>query len=191
MTPASEDVTQLLQQLNAGDPGAIEKLIPLVYNELRHIASRSLRRERGAHTLQTTALVHEAYLRLVGQNKAQWQNRAQFLGIAAQLVRRILVDHARAVNASKRGGSIQKISLDEAFVFSAERPAHILALDEALSRLAVTDARKCRVVELKFFGGLTTEEIAAVLQVSTVTVLREWSVAKAWLHREVARELPL
>jgi RNA polymerase sigma factor (TIGR02999 family) len=188
MAPAPEELTQLLRSYSNGDRAALDKMLPLVYDELRRIASRSLNRERPDHTLQTTALVHEAYLRLVQQDRVQWQNRAQFYAIAASLVRRILVDYARSGRAMKRSGGAQKVPLDEGTVFSPQRPSDVLALDDALNRLGSLDPRKCRIVELKFFGGLTAEEIAEVLQLSAITVLRDWSMARAWLYRELRAE---
>ncbi len=180
------NVTLILQEWSDGDPDAPARLMPLVYAELRRLARDYLRRERSDHTLQPTALVHEAYLRLVDQTRLTWQNRAHFYGIAAQLMRRILVDHARTHGAQKRGGATQKLSLDEARFSPEERPADLLALDEALKALAETDERKARVVELRFFGGLNMEETAEVLQVSEKTIRRDWQMAKLWLHRELA-----
>jgi RNA polymerase sigma factor (TIGR02999 family) len=156
-----------------------------VYDELRKLASRYLRRERSDHTLQTTALVHEAYLKLVDQKGADWQNRVQFFAVAAQLMRRILVDYARSHRASKRGGSLYKVSLDEALVPAEEKDAELLALDEALERLAAIDPQQSRVVELRVFAGLTQEEIAQAMDISPRTVRREWSMAKAWLHQQI------
>ncbi|HSU66653.1 MAG TPA: sigma-70 family RNA polymerase sigma factor, partial [Tepidisphaeraceae bacterium] len=176
MSTEPAEFTQLLLQWSKGDRAALDALVPLVYDELRGIASRSLQRESAGHTLQTTALVHEAYLRLVEQDRVRWQNRTQFFAIAASLVRRILVDHARTGNASKRGGGAQKAPLDEAAIFSPRRPADMLALDDALSELSAMDERKCRIVELKFFGGLTAAEIASVLDLSEATVRRDWSM---------------
>lgn len=179
------DVTQILRDWNR-DEHASEKLMPLVYDELRRLARDYLRRERGDHTLQATALVHEAYLRLVDDQEASWENRAHFYGIAARLMRRILVDHARAHNASKRGGLQQKVMLDEARVVAQSEAPDLVALDGALQNLARTYPRKSEVVELKFFGGLEAKEIAEVLQVSEKTVLRDWSFAKLWLCRELS-----
>jgi len=180
------NVTLILQEWSAGDSDAPARLMPLVYTELRRLARDYLRRERSDHTLQPTALVHEAYLRLVDQTRLTWQNRAHFYGVAAQLMRRILVDHARTHGAQKRGGPTPKLSLDEARFSPEDRPADLLALDEALKALAETDERKARVVELRFFGGLNMEETAEVLQVSEKTVRRDWQMAKLWLHRELA-----
>jgi RNA polymerase sigma-70 factor (ECF subfamily) len=161
-------------------------LLPIVYEELRRQAARYLRRERAGHTLQTTALIHEAYLRLVGQTNVQWQNRAQFFGIAAQLMRRILVDHARTKKRAKRGGSDIRVSLGDAMALSKGQDLDVVALDEALERLAEFDEQQSRIVELRFFSGLTVEETAEVLAISTATVKRDWSVARAWLHREIS-----
>lgn len=185
MTPSPQDVTRLLIDWGHGNPDALDKLMPLVYEELRRLAHRYMSRERPDHTLQTTALVNEAYLRLVNQRDVNWQNRAHFFGIAAQLMRRILVDHARSQSYAKRGGRAHKVGFEEAAVLSPERAADLIGLDEALERLARIDRRKSQVVELRYFGGLTVEEVAEVLRVAPVTVMREWSLAKAWLHREV------
>jgi len=180
-------VTELLTDWSKGDQEALNKLIPLVYDELHKLASRYLRRERPDHTLQTTALVHEAYLKLVDQKDANWQNRVQFFAVAAQLIRRILVDYARRHRASKRGGSYYKVTLDEGLVSSGERDAELFALDEALDRLATFDPQQSRVVELLVFAGLTLEEAAQALNISPRTVRREWSMAKAWLHKEIKK----
>src|SRR5215831_7085684 len=179
------DVTALLGELTKGNPDAGPKLIPLVYGELRRLADSYMRRERTGHTLQTTALVHEAYLKLLGQRSVDWQNRAHFFGIAAQVMRRILIDHARGHVRDKRGGGREAVPLDEALVFSPERSADFLELDSALERLAELDPRQAKIVELRFFGGLTVEEAAEVLGISPKTVKRDWSVAKAWLHGEL------
>ncbi len=186
MASSSDNVTQLLQNWSDGDEEALDRLIPIVYEELRRQAARYLRRERHDHTLQTTALIHEAYLRLIDQQHVRWQNRAHFYGIAAQLMRRILVDHARKGQARKRGGSAVKLPLDEAVVRSKGRDLNLVALDEALARLAAIDERKGRIVELKYFSGLSTEEVAEVLGVSPATVRHDWSLAKAWLRRELS-----
>ena len=178
-------VTDLLVNWGKGDKEALNNLIPLVYDELHKLASRYRRRERPDHTLQTTALVHEAYLKLVDQRKANWENRVQFFAVAAQLMRRILVDYARGHRASKRGGDLCKLSLDEGLVSSEEKDAELLALDEALDKLAVIDSQQSRVVELRVFAGLTLEETAQALNISSRTVRREWGMAKAWLHREI------
>jgi len=179
------DVTALLGELTKGNPEAGPKLIPLVYGELRRMAAGYMRRERTGHTLQATALVHEAYLKLLGQHSVDWQNRAHFFGIAAQVMRRILIDHARGHVRDKRGGGREAVPLDEALVFSPERSSDFLALDSALERLAEVDPRQAKIVELRFFGGLTVEEAAEVLGISPKTVKRDWSVAKAWLHGEL------
>lgn len=179
-----EEVTGLLVAWSQGDSQAYEKLVPLVYAELHRMAHRYMSRERPGHTLQTTALVGEAYLRLVDQ-KVHWQNRAHFFGIAAELMRRILVDHARAHAYTKRGGGAQKIELNEAMLMARDRSAELVALDEALIKLAEFDQRKSRVVELRFFGGLSVEETAEVLEISVNTVKRDWSTARAWLFKAV------
>jgi RNA polymerase sigma-70 factor, ECF subfamily len=179
------DITILLSGLRAGDKSAESKLMPLVYSELLRAARRYMRGERPDHTLQPTALVHEAYLRLVGQREIAWQNRAHFFGVAAQLMRRILVDHARARQAEKRGGDVGMVPLEEAMVFKEEGGPALLALDQALTRLNQFDPRQGRIVELRFFGGLTEEEIAAVLGVSARTIKRDWNVARAWLYNEI------
>lgn len=186
--PASKDVTELLADWSKGDREALNKLIPLVYNELHRLASRYLRRERPDHTLQTTALVHEAYLRLVHEKNVNWQSRVQFFAVASQLMRHILVDYARGHNAAKRGGDYAKVSFDEAMIVSEEKSADLMALDEALNSLAAIDPEQSRVVELRVFGGLTVEETAEALGVSPRTVKREWSMAKAWLHRQITKE---
>ncbi len=180
------DVTRVLNTWRAGDPAAVAQLMPLVYEELRRLARNYLRRERPDHTLQATALVHEAYLRLIDADAVSWQNRAHFYGIAAKLMRRILVDHARARNASKRGGLAEKISLDEAHDLPPAAANDLVALDGALQDLTKSYPRKGQVVELKFFGGLEAKEIAEVLQVSEKTVLRDWQFAKLWLCRELS-----
>ena len=186
MTTPPPQISQLLTAWGNGDQGALGELTPLVYGELRRLAHYYMSRERPGHTFQTTALVHEAYLRLVDQKETHWQNRAHFFGIAAQLMRRILVDHARSHARAKRGGSARNEPLNEAAVLSPERGADVVALDDALKGLAEIDPRKCRVVELRYFSGLTVEETAEVLKVSPITVKRDWSVAKAWLHREIS-----
>ena len=185
--PAPEAVTQLLVQWQQGDAKAIDRLMPLVYAELRAIAGRYLARESPGHTLQSTALVHEAYLRLVDQRRVQWQNRAHFFGISAQMMRRIMVDHARRAHRDKRGGTTPKLSLDAAM--ATEAPAtevDLIALDDALTALAAIDSRAAQIVELRFFSGLTVEEAAAVLAVSPGTVKRDWTTARAWLYRELS-----
>lgn len=179
---ASEDVTILLNRVGDGDENAAAQLVPLVYKELRRMASQYLRHERPGHTLQATALVHEAYIKLAGQRDAKWQNRAHFFAMASQLMRQILVDYARAQMRSKRGGKQQKVSLDECLLVSPERSDELLAVNEALTRLEAMDARQARIVELRYFGGLTMEETAEVLHLSSKTVMREWNMAKAWLY---------
>ena len=183
----SPNVSQLLREWSNGDDSALQDLMPLIDNELRLLAHRFMRRENPGHTLQTTALVNEAYLRLVDQ-RVEWKNRSQFFGIAAGLMRRILIDHARAQLKIKRGGGAHHVALDDALTIANERGEDLIALDEALGRLSGFDQRKSKVVELRFFGGLSVEETAEVLQVSAVTVMREWSMAKAWLHRELSNE---
>jgi RNA polymerase sigma factor (TIGR02999 family) len=185
------DVTRLLVDWQNGSAEALDQLMPLVYNELRAIANRYLSRERNDHTLQSTSLVHEAYVRMIDQRHVQWQNRAHFLGIAAQMMRRILVDHARHERRLKRGGPLPSLSLDAAVaVATPAREIDLLALDEALDRLAAIDAQQSRLVELRFFSGLTIEEAAVALGISAGTVKREWSTAKAWLFREMSRDTP-
>jgi RNA polymerase sigma-70 factor (ECF subfamily) len=181
----SPDVTVLLSELTRGNQEAAEKLVPLVYDELKRLARSYMRRERPNHTLQATALVHEAYLKLVRQQAVNWQSRSHFFGIAAQLMRRILIDHARGHLREKRGGVKQVLPLDEALVFSPEHSEELVKLDEALERLSKLDARQSRIVELRFFGGLSVEETAEFLGISPKTVKRDWSVAKAWLHGEL------
>ena len=188
MTPHHPDVTTLLQQWSDGDQEALDKLMPLVYDELRSIASAYLQRERQAHTLQTTALVNEAFLRLIDQRRVHWRNRTHFYGIAAQLMRRVLIDHARAHQTNKRGKGQVTLLLDEAFNVSTERDAELIALDDALKSLAEIDPRKAQIVEMRFFGGMTAEEIAEALGISTETVKRQWRLAKAWLYRELNKE---
>ena len=184
-----EDVTQMLREIGDGkEEEAPAKLIPLVYDELRRLAQSYLNQERLDHTLQATALVHEAYIRLVDCQNVTWQNRAHFIAVAAQVMRRILVDHARTRSAEKRGGLGHKLSLDEAVDFPHERDVDLVALDDALNALAQLDPRQSRLVELRFFGGLTIEETAHALNISPATVKREWTVAKAWLLREVSKD---
>jgi len=182
---SSADVTALLAEFTKGNSAARSKLIPVVYDELRRLAGGYMRRERTGHTLQTTALVHEAYLRLLGQHAVDWQNRAHFYGIAANLMRRVLIDHARGHVREKRGGGREAIPLDDALVFSPARSEEFLELNTALERLAEIDARQAQIVEMRFFGGLTVEETAEVLGISPKTVKRDWTVAKAWLHGEL------
>jgi len=184
-TPSRKDVTGLLIDWSKGDQEAFNDLMPLVYDELRRLASRYLRNERPGHTLQTTALVHEAYLKLVDQTNKSWQNRVQFFAAAAQVMRHILVDYARSRKAFKRGGDYCRLSLDEAVISSEEKDPDLLTLNESLERLAAIDSQQSRVVELRVFGGLTVEETAEALGVSPRTVKREWSMAKAWLHKQI------
>jgi RNA polymerase sigma factor (TIGR02999 family) len=183
------EITQLLVEWSDGNQAALDKLYPLVYNELRRLAHGYLKRERKGHTLQTTALINEAYLRLVDQKHVQWANRSHFFGISAQIMRRILIDHARRYEYSKRGGGAQRISLDEAAVVAKERGRQLLMLDEALNGLAQIDPRRSRVVELRYFGGLSNEEIAGVLKISENTVTRDWNMARAWLYQELSRNV--
>src|SRR5262245_20859636 len=189
-TTSPKEVTQLLIDWGKGDQAALDKLLPLVEEELRRLAGRNMRRESPGHTLQTSALVNEAYLRLIDQKNVQWQNRAHFFAIAAQLMRRILIDHARRRQYAKRGGGALKVSLDEAAAVTEARAAELLAVDEALQKVTAMDARKGRIVELRFFGGLTEEETAEVMGISTPTVQREWRAAKAWLRRMLTDEKP-
>jgi RNA polymerase sigma-70 factor (ECF subfamily) len=184
-TPSRTDVTALLVDWSKGDQEALNKLMPLVYDELHRLASRYLRHERPGHTLQTTALVHEAYLKLVDHKNANWQNRVQFFAAAAKVMRHVLVDYARSRKAVKRGRDYCRLSLDEAAISSEEKDADLLVLNEALDNLAAIDPQQSRVVELRVFGGLTVEETAEVLGVSPRTVKREWSMAKAWLHKQM------
>lgn len=186
MSP-SNDVTRLLRDWKQGDDAALEQLTPLVYQELHRLADSYLRRERPGHTLQPTALVHEAYMRLIGQSHPEWQSRAHFYGVAARLMRQILVDHARSHRAAKRGGGDRKLSLEDVTLFSAERSAELVALDDALNELTKVDPRKSQAVELRFFGGLTAEEIGEALGISVATVGRELRMAEAWLYREMNR----
>ncbi len=189
--PSSSDLTGLLVRWSSGDPDALQQLVPLVYTECRRIAAQQLRRERQEHTLDPTALVHELYLRLVDQQRATWENRAHFFGVAAQLMRRILVDHARARHAEKRGGSAVFVSLTAAADTGDDaRIADVLAIDDALDRLAAVDAEQVRIIELRFFAGLTVEETAHVVGRSPRTVKREWRLAKAWLYRELRQDRP-
>src|SRR5882724_6624754 len=183
------DVTQLLAQWSGGDQAALDRLMPLVYGELRRLASAYLRRERSNHTLQSTALVHEAFMRLVGQQDVQWKNRAHFYAIAAQMIRRILVDYARSQHAEKRGSGAVKLALDEAMAV-AQTPAtdiDLLGLNDALDQLAALDERQSRIVELRFFAGLSIEETAEVMHLSPASIKREWQTARAWLFREMTR----
>ena len=188
MTQAStHEVTQLLIEWSNGDKAALDKLIPLIHEELRRLAHHYMSRERPGHTLQTTALVDEAYVRLVNRKDVHWQNRAHFFAISAQLMRSILVDHARSHAYAKRGGGARKISLDETMIVSQQRAAEVVALDDVLKELADFDPQQSRIVELRFFGGLTIEETAEVLSLSPATIKREWSTAKAWLYHELSK----
>jgi RNA polymerase sigma factor (TIGR02999 family) len=186
-TPSAHEITDLLAAWSNGDQTALEKLTPLVYRELHRLAEAYMRGERSGVTLQTTALVNEAYLRLIDARRMRWQNRAHFFAVSAQLMRHILVDFARARRNLKRGGDAQQVSLDEALTISTEHSADLVALDDALSALAKLDERQGRVVELRFFGGLTEEEIAEVLKVSPRTVSSDWSLARSWLLREMSK----
>ena len=187
MDDGPQQVTRLLQNWAEGDASAFDRLLPLVYGELRRLADRSMNRERPGHTLQATALVNEAYLRLVQQHDAHWQNRAHFYAIAAQCMRRILVDYARTRRYQKRGGDQRRVTLDEGLVISEERWSALTDLDEALDTLAKIDERKARIIELRFFTGLSIEETATALRVSPGTVMRDWTFAKAWLQRALGR----
>jgi RNA polymerase sigma factor (TIGR02999 family) len=183
--PQTKDVTHVLRELSNGDSDAAARLMPLVYDELRKLSQSYLQNERPDHTLQATALVHEAYIRLVDWENVTWQNRAHFFATAAQVMRRILVDHAREKNAQKRGGGLTKLSLDAAVSFARESEVDLVALDDALKSLAELDETQSRIVELRFFGGLTIEETAEALSISPATVKREWTLAKAWLHKTI------
>ena len=184
---SSKVVTQLLVRWRDGDREALDTLMPLVYAELRRLAQHYLSRERTDHTLQSTALVHEAYLRLAGQNPPHWENRAHFFGIAAHIMRQILVEYARAKNTAKRGGGTCKITLDDALEIQQKTDVDVIALDAALDRLSELDPQQSRIVEMRFFAGLTIEDTAEVIGVSPATVKRDWTSARAWLHREIAR----
>jgi RNA polymerase sigma factor (TIGR02999 family) len=186
--PSSMQITQLLKKWSEGNQEILDKLMPLVYEELRRQASRYLRRERSNHTLQTTALIHEAYLKLVDQKEVEWQSRGHFFAIAAQAMRRILVDYARERHRDKRGGNAENLPIEEALMVSSqEKSVDLVALDEALTRLAEFDERQARVVELRYFSGLSIDETADVLGVSNVTVRRDWNMAKAWLHQQITK----
>jgi len=188
MPETSGDVTQMLVAYGEGDRKALDELLPLVYQELRRIAGHYLRGERGGHTLQPTALVHEAYLRLVNQHSVKWQNRAQFYGIAATMMRRILVNHALAKAAEKRGSDAERVPVDESTISLGAPDVDLLALDEALTMLARRDADKARLVEMKYFGGMSTKEIAEAMGKSTATIEREWAFARGWLYQELGGE---
>jgi RNA polymerase sigma factor (TIGR02999 family) len=190
LAPSAENVTALLRAWSGGDPAAGEHLLPLVYAQLRRRAAHYLRRERRNHTLEPTALVHETYLRLVDQRQVTWQNRAHFFGIAAEMMRRILVDHARGHGAAKRGGTWCQVPFDENVATSEPRCVDLVTVDTAVGELGRFDARQARVVELRFFGGLSVEETAEVMQLSPATVKREWTMARAWLHRRLASGPP-
>lgn len=179
------DLTTLLTRWSRGDSKALEEVTPLIYGELKSLARAYMSRERAGHTLQSTALVHEAYLRLVDLNRIEWQSRTHFYGIAALLVRRVLVDHARSRGSEKRGGSVEKVGLSDNIHAAAEREVDLVLLDQALDKLAQIDERQAKIVELRFFGGLSIDETASVLNISPATVKREWVVAKAWLAREL------
>ncbi len=190
MAPSTKQVTELLLDWSNGNQAALDRLTPLVHEELHRLAHQHMKRERRhqqGHTLQTSALVNEAYLRLIDQRNVHWQNRAHFFSIASRLMRRILVDHARSHTRAKRGGGALQVSLNEAAMVSQERAEELVALDDALTSLAAIDPRKCEVVELRFFGGMSVEETAEALGVSPVTVKRDWSTAKAWLHRAIEK----
>ena len=182
---AASDMSGILRAWSGGDQSALDKLTPVVYAELRRLARRHMNHERAGHSLQATALVNEAYMRLVDYKHMQWQNRAHFFAVSSQLMRRILVEHARKRNKVKRGDGAQHIALEDAGVMTSERPMDLVALDDAMNELARLDPRKAQIVEMRFFGGLSVEETAEVLNVSTVTVMRDWRTAKAWLHREL------
>ncbi len=188
MAPSPQQVTQLLVAWGGGDKAALDELMPLIYEELRRLAHRCMSRERPGHTLQTSALLNEAYLRLADQKNIHWQDRAHFFGIAARLMRQILVDYARKRGYAKRGGDARRVLLDEAMIVSEKRAADVVALDAALNSLAEIDARKSQIVELRFFGGLSIEETAEVLKVSPGTIMRDWTFAKAWLKRAVTSD---
>jgi RNA polymerase sigma factor (TIGR02999 family) len=188
MQPPSEQITQLLQSWSQGDPGAIEKLVPLVYDELHRLAQRYMADERPGHTLQTTALVNEAYLRLVYSQHSNWEGRTHFFGVCAQVMRRILVDWARSRQALKRGGDVPALDLDEALAAAKQPGTDLVAMDDALQALTAVDPRKGRVVELRFFGGLSVKETAEILKMSPETVQRDWKFAKSWLRRELSGE---
>ena len=188
MPTTSHEVTQLLIDRGNGDQDALDRLMPLVYQELRQMAHSYMSRQNPGHTLQTSGLINEAFIKMVGNQDKQFQNRSHFFGVAAQAMRSILVDYARSKQFAKRGGGAHKVSLDEALAVSEERASEIVALDDALNELGEVDPRKCKVVELRYFGGLSVEETAEVLQVSPITVTRDWSMAKAWLYRALNNE---
>lgn len=185
MTDSPGEVTRLLDELGRGDKAAFDRLLPLVYDELHRLARQYFRRERSEHTLQPTALVHEAYLRLVDQRETRWESRGHFLAMAATLMRRILLDYARKHHAARRGGLAQKVMLEDSMALTEQKSIELIALDSALTRLAVLDSEQARLVELRYFGGLSVEETAEVMQVSSATVKRNWASARAWLYREL------
>jgi RNA polymerase sigma factor (TIGR02999 family) len=185
MTPSAQHVSNLLIAWREGDVGAFDRLMPMVYDELRRLAHRYMRRVPEGQTLQTTALVHEAYLRLAGQRDADWQNRAHFFAVCAKVMRALLVDRARSRYAIKRGGDLHQVELEDAATQCLAQDAQLMALDEALERLAVIDPRKTRIVEMRYFGGMSVEETARVMDLSPITIKREWSKARAWLYREM------
>lgn len=187
MSAFPSEITQLLLTWSKGDESALDELIPIVYPELRRMARAYMGRENSVHTLQTSALINEAYLRLVNQQQVEWQDRAHFFAVAAQIMRHILVDHARRYRRDKRGAGTEHVPVDEMTVICDERAAELTALDDALNRLAAIDARKSQIVELRFFGGLTVEETAEVMKLAPITIMREWRAAKAWLGRELNR----
>jgi RNA polymerase sigma factor (TIGR02999 family) len=187
MAETPGDVTQLLHKLRRGNAQAADELVPLIYGELKRLASACMRRERPGHTLQATALVHEAYLKLLGQREVEWHDRAHFFAVAATLMRRVLLDHARKRHTAKRGAAPHKATLDESLLISDEHLEDVLAMDECLTRLAAFDPRQARLVELRFFAGLDVEEVAKIMSISTATVKREWASAKAWLNREMTK----
>jgi RNA polymerase sigma factor (TIGR02999 family) len=188
MAALPQEITQLLTKWSSGDKSALDELIPLVYPELRRLARAYMSRENSAHTLQTSALINEAYLRLVNQQDVEWQNRAHFFAVSAQVMRHILVDHARKYQYTKRGGGAEHVPLDELTIVCDERAIELIALDDALNHLATLDPRKSLIVELRFFGGLTVEETAEVMKLAPITIMREWRAAKAWLARETLGE---
>lgn len=187
MSPNSNDITRYLQDWRGGNPSALEEMLPFVYNELRLIAKRYRAKEKAEHTFQTTELINEAYLKLVDQSGTDWQNRSHFFAVASRVMRNLLVDHARAKNYQKRGSGAEKVNIDDVALFAEQPDENILALDDALNRLAKFDERKARIVELRYFGGLSAEETGEVLGISEITVKREWLKAKAWLYSELAQ----
>lgn len=187
MTSSHEEITALLVRMREGDRVAEDELLPIVYSTLKRLAAQCMRRERADHTLQPTALVHETYLRLAGRGPDEWKSRAHYFAVAAKTMRRVLVDHARAHLAGKRGGAMRRIELDDRLLYAEDHPAELLALDAALEELAELDPRQARVVELRFFGGLSVEETAEILEISGKTVKRDWAVARAWLHGQIQK----